>query len=419
MINRDRLRLEIQRARMPFLLLIVLAVAAGASGWLILRNLTFERPWTDYYTVNASFSDVKGVIPGKQQVRIAGVQVGVVRDWHLRDGHPVVTLAIERRFGRLYRDARVRLRPVTPLQDMYIALQRGTAKAGILADGATLSAQRTRNPVDVSRIMNTFEPDVRQRLTRLLAGLGKGLDDNGARLRASFAELVPFLDATRRFTALLAERRANLARLVHNTGLVGEALGSRDRELRTLITQGDQALGELAVNDRPFGGTLAALPPALSAIRGSFASLRAAEGDLDPALRELRPAADALAPGLQALRSFSADAAPALVALRDSVRRLRPLATELSPTSAALDEAFARLEPSAPRLDRATAQVLPCRDDIEHFFAWTMSILKWGDVNGANPRADLTVGADSTAALGPDYNQYRTANCTDAPKDKP
>ena len=162
MINSDRLRLEIQRARGPLLLLVLLVIGGIVSLLLMVGNLQFERPWDDYRTVKAEVTDAKAIQPGKQAVRIAGVDVGVVRDWEVDGDKAVITLAIKEQYGEIYQDASVRIRPVSPLQDMYVALDRGTPQAGVVPEGGRLQVARTVSPVDISRVLNVFDRDTRE-----------------------------------------------------------------------------------------------------------------------------------------------------------------------------------------------------------------------------------------------------------------
>jgi hypothetical protein len=55
-----------------------------------------------------------------------------------------VTVSIDQRYEPIYRDARVEIRPNTPLQDMYVDIvSRGTRAAGPVRDGGQLAAAQT------------------------------------------------------------------------------------------------------------------------------------------------------------------------------------------------------------------------------------------------------------------------------------
>lgn len=411
-VSTERLKLELGRARRPFLWALWLLLCATLASWVVFKNQTFERPWKHYFDVRVAFADAKGA-QTNHQVRVAGVPVGVVKRSELVDGRPVLTLTIEKKFGPLYRDARFRLRPQTPLADMYVAVERrGTRTAGVLDAKDIVPAEQTVSPVDISRVMNTFDADARHRLALLLDGLSRGLGDGGGdQLRAVFVELGPFLQSAHRLTSILADRRQAVRELVHGLSGVTGAVATRDRQLRTLVHRGDETLGVLAAGDRPLAGTLAELPVTLQSLGTSFAAVRRAEDQIDPALTDLLPVARRLEPGLAALARFGRDAAPAFRALTPSVTALEPLVRDLRPTAASLADLFDRLQPQAGRLDRVTKKVDGCLYPLQKFLAWSLSVWKFADANAAYTRANSTLGTDSAAGARRDSATHHEPDC--------
>ncbi len=418
----SRLLLEVRRSLRPFIYFIVLATLGVAAFVGIFRNLTFERPWEKYNEVRAEFDDVKGIFPGGHQVRINGVRVGVVSESRLVDNRAVLTLKIEDKWGKIYKNAKMRIRPVTPLQDLYVnVIDRGDASAGEAKKSDIISGQQTLTPVDISRVLDTFNADTRQQMTILLSELGKGLDDGGVKLRESFASLAPFLKVAQSTTKTLADRDRNVRRLVHNFGTLSDALAKKDKELNTFVTEGNATLGELARNDQKFAETFEGIADLMPVMRSSFASVRTLSGELDPALRSLEPVAQELESGLAGLEQFGKDARPALRALRPSVTSLNTMAQQLSPTSRSLATAFQRLAGQAPAFDNITKQTDTCIDSVERFFHNTISVLKFEDGYGGFPRAETTVDSDSAGGANASnngspggLNTRRLPKCTDA-----
>jgi ABC-type transporter Mla subunit MlaD len=396
-IVNDRVKLELKRATGPFLLFALLCVAGLLTGADILRNLAGDKPWVSYVKYRVAFQNVEGVVPGRHELRIDGVKAGSITASKLVDGTPVMTLNVEKRYAPVYRDARVRIRPVTPLEDMYVDIEsRGHARAGKLKtgdNGDILPVAQTQSMVEIGRVLNVLDVDARARLAALLTQLGTGLNDNGAQLRAAFAEIAPFLRTAQSMGQALSQRRQNIARLVHNFGAITQVLAQRDKQLGSFVTSGDAVLTTLAQNDVPLSSTLSELPPTLASMRGAFAQLRGTEDVLDPALRELQPAAAALPDGLAALDRFARDANPAIAALRPAVRSLRPLARTVRPTAGSLATAFEDLKPETPQIDRITALAVPCLDKTSLFLSRLMSITKFGDTpnNVGNARANARV----------------------------
>lgn len=411
-VNVERLKLEVRRARTPFLIYLCLVTGGLGALYGILRNQTFLRPWEDHVQVRAMVADAKGLVAGKQEVRIAGIKVGVVTETSLRDAQPMVTLALDEEHAPIYRDARLRLRPVTPLQDMYIDLDRGTPAAGKLRADDVIPEAQTVSPVDVSRVLNTFDAETRDRLAVLLHEMGPALHDNGMQLRAAFVQAAPFLRAARRVTGAMDDRRAELRRLVSNFSRLTDTLAGHDDQLAALVRNGSATLGELAQRDVPLAATIAELPRVLSALDGAMIRLGGTRAQLDPALVALGPAAEQLRPGLQALGRLGRDALPAFTALEAPVGALRPMARTLRPTAAGLADALAALDRQAPAFDRITKQLLPCREMVRQFFSNTPSVGKFSNAISAYPRGDATFDVGSAGARSA-HGLTRSASCTD------
>jgi len=400
----DRVKLELKRAAGPFLLFCLLMVAGIFVGADIMRNLAGDKPWVKYKEYRVAFSDTKGVVPSRVELRLAGVKAGSIKKNDLVDGQAVLTIRLEKRYAPLYRDARVRIRPVTPLEDMYVDItSRGHERTGELSGDDILPGQRTISPVEVGTVINVLDKGTRENTAALLNELGRGLDDRGAQLRWAFREIAPFLNVTEDAMRAFAERRQNLARLVHHFGGITAEMGRRDRELAAFVENADATLGTLAANDRPFAQMLAELPGTVGVMRSSFANLRDTEDRLDPALRALQPVAGSLPKGLDALDAFSKDAQPALIALRPAARKLRPLARQLRPTSRSLSSAFSLLRAQAPQYEAITEKIddKDCLTFTEQFLNRLMSITKYGQGlhNYADPRADVRVDFNSLGSV--------------------
>jgi phospholipid/cholesterol/gamma-HCH transport system substrate-binding protein len=406
-LGSDRLRVELKRARNPVLWLTFLIVTTIVTSALIAQNLVLVTPFENRYVFNAAFDTVKGITP-QTKVYIAGVEVGRVQEIRTEEGQGILTLSLESQYGPVYRDAKIQTRPLTLLEDMFVSIEdRGTPQAGqVNEEDPPLPAEQAITPTYISRALNTFDPQVRDRLNVLLHELGRGLPGNGRDLKLAFLEIAPFLHSAENVTEVMSIRRRRVSRIVSNFAALTGELADRDRELNKLVAGGNDTVSALAAETEPLKRTIAELPPTMGAMRDSFGSLRAAEDELDPALVELLPAARELRSGLGGLERFSDDAAPAFRALRPTMRELRPLAEELDPTSRALEGAVNELRPQAPRFDHITSLIVPCRDRVSRFFQHTPSVLKFGQggaKRGPYPRGNITEGGtflDITGASG-------------------
>lgn len=406
MSNRSssRLRIELRRARGGMISLVVLVALALISLVVVVNGVQITLPWDSTYTAQVALDDAKGVVPGKQQVRLSGFPIGEISGARLVDGRPVLTLTLQGQYAPLYRNAELRLRPKTPLDDLYMeVVSRGTPSAGTLGPNQILQAERTIAPVDIGQVLDAFSATARVRLKQTIDGVGAGLGPHGDELRTALIQLAPFLDAARTLTGELAARSAATARLVHNLRLLTEALATRDAQLHSLVAGGAQTLQTLASEQQPLASTIEQLPGTLEQLLPAFATLRATEDQLDPALVRLQPAARALPAGLQALRSFSLAANPALAALNRTVPGLAALVTALRPTAAGLSRDFSRLRPQAPALNRITAKVVPCELAVDKFFNNSLSLSKFYDTSGVIVRGQTVDGLDP--------NQRAAASC--------
>jgi ABC-type transporter Mla subunit MlaD len=413
-LTRERMTLEVRRARGPFLWLMLLLAAALIAFALLLTELHLPAPWQSQYTVGIEATDVTGV-QSNDQVRIAGVEVGHVTGVVMERGTPTVSITIDPRYGPLYRNAQVEIRPNTPLQDMYVdVVSRGTRAAGAIRGGGVLPASQTQSPVQIGQVIDIFDAAVRPRVTASINALGAGLGDRGVQLRQALVALAPFLREAQQFTQQIALRRTETARLVHNFALLNQQLAGRGAQLTGLVSNGATTMGRLASVGQSLGAVIDQLPPTLSELPRSFAAVDAAAVQLDPAARALLPTAAALTPALAALRRLSPVATQALAALTRPLPSLTALLGRAAPLSHSLTTAFARLRPQAPQLNRVTAQIIPCESAVTDFFQWTLSVSKLGGPHGDMQRGVALLGPQTfTGFLAPsvasDYTVAKVA----------
>ena len=418
--NSGRIVLEAKRSAGSLILLIAIIVFAVAAMAVIAAKLTFERPWDSYESVKVAVTDAKGIFPGGDSVRIHGVVVGVVSSANLVDEHPVLTLDILSKYGPVYKNAQLRIRPVTLLDDLYVDItSRGTPSAGV-ASGTNyvLPATQTVVPVDISRILDTFNADTRTRLTTLLSELGKGLPDGGTELRAGFAQLAPFLQVAQQATVVLRQHQQDVKEVVHQFGVFSKALADRNAALNQFIQQGDRTTSELAAHSGPLTSTLNQIAALLPTMRSSFSSVNALTTTLDPALTNLTPVTQNLQSGLNALGQLGTEALPAFKALRPAVYDLKGMAAQLAPTATSLRSAFTVLNGEKTQFSDIATQTVPCMSTLNNFFGNTMSVLKFYDANGAWPRADETVDLDTAGGIAGIHgiNTYPIPDCSGAVK---
>jgi ABC-type transporter Mla subunit MlaD len=322
----------------------------------------------------------------------------------------VVSATIDPRYGPLYRDARVQIRPNTPLQDMYVDIvSRGTAAAGAIRRGGALALSQTESPVQIGSVIDIFDAAVRPRVSAAIDALGAGLADHGRQLRESLVDLAPFLRVAQQFTLQIARRQTETARLIHNFALLSSELANRSNELTGLVRAGAVTFERLATMQQPLGAVIEQLPPTLTQLPRSFTAVDAAAAQIDLAARALLPVADRLAPALTALRKVSPVASTALTALDHPLPGLTALLRRATPLASDLGQSFSLLRPQAPQLDRATAAIIPCETAVKDFFQWTLSVSKLWGVVGVMQRGVAMEGTTAgTDLLAPGFKGDRT-----------
>ncbi|MCW3017055.1 MAG: hypothetical protein JWO02_4147 [Solirubrobacterales bacterium] len=390
-------------------------VGLASAAYLLIRERA-PLPFQDVYTVKAEFTSADAVVSGLgQPVNVVGVKVGQVIDAKLVDGRALVTLEIQRsKVPRVYRDATAVLEPITPLNDMQINLEPGSAPAPPLGAGDVLGVSQTAPPVPLSDLLSTLDGDTRSFLTSLISSVGQGVGDRGPDMRRMLRALGPTTHQVQLITRAAAGRRKELARLIHNLARVTGA-ASQDRELASLVAAGNQTLKAIADQDVPLRRSLQKLPATLDAARATLTDLEPFAQQLTPTLAALTPAVRRLPATFAALRPF-ADQGTAT--LQDD---LRPLVREAQPLVGKLGPVVTTLTGAMPQLTRSFQAVTYLANELAYnpdpggknqgflfWLAWGLhnfnSVISVGDAHGGIGRAQVIVncyGVQSLSKLQP------------------
>jgi phospholipid/cholesterol/gamma-HCH transport system substrate-binding protein len=348
-------KLAIQKHWLDFVAIIGLVVIAALGSIYILDHQRLKLPgWVplvgkDFFVIKAEMSTAQAVTPGQgQTVNIAGVQVGEISKVELKDGKALVTLRMEPRYGRVYKDATVLLRPKTGLKDMVAELEPGHASAGRVEEGGVIPVGQTLPDVNLDEILAALDGDTRDYLTVLLGAGAEGLRGNGRELANALRRLEPSARYGRKVFASLAKRRQNLKRVIHNLSLVMDELGAKDDQLAEFVENSNAVFASLSSQDANLRATLSELPSSLQATQEGVGKTKTLADELGPTLQALRPGARALGPTLKQVRPFVKETLaplrdeirPFVRASRPTVRELRPAARDLAAAAPDLDRSF-------------------------------------------------------------------------------
>ncbi len=356
--------------RVDMAAIVALVVGAIAASVYILEHQPAFNFGQSYYTVKAQFSTAAAVTGGQgQEVTIAGVQVGQVGGVSLQDGRAVVTMNIYKRYAPIYRDATVLLRPRTPLKDMYLELDPGTRSAGVVPAGGTLTPANTTPDVDFSQILSSLDVDTRNYLILLLSGGAQAFHDPGATgtapsrdavagLRGTFKRFEPLYRDTQTLTSLLATRRRNIRRAIHNFNLVIGSLGGVDQQFASLIRSSDTNFSAISAEDAQLESTLSLFPGTLTQTTRTLAKVRAFSSASATTLTRLQPFARNLGPALRASRPLFRDTTPVIA------HQLRPFSVAVTPLARILAPASVELRKATPPLSRSIGELNTLFDEL-------------------------------------------------------
>jgi phospholipid/cholesterol/gamma-HCH transport system substrate-binding protein len=318
-------RLAIRRYSRDFIAGAVLAVIGVLTLLVILGEQDAPFPsWVpvlgqDRFELKAEFSSAQAVTPGQgQAVNLAGVKVGDISKVELVDGRAQVTMSIERDYASLiHRDASMLLRPRTGLQDMTVQLDPGSPSTETVEEGSMVPLASTMPNVNPDQILAALDGDTRSYLKLLLSGGAEGLHGRSRELAAALKRFEPTARDLAKINGQLAKRRQNLARVVHNFGLLAEELGEGDAELAEFVGSSNSVISAFAEQEAALRGTLREAPGALRETQRALRASDRLSAELTPALRELTPSAEALGPALRETQGFFRET---LEPVRDQIR---------------------------------------------------------------------------------------------------
>jgi phospholipid/cholesterol/gamma-HCH transport system substrate-binding protein len=345
----------IRKRTRDFAAIMALILIGATVGGVILSNQRFHLPgWVplvgkNFFTLKGEFVTAQAVTPGQgQAVTIAGVQVGEISKVNLHNGRALVTMQIQPKYAAIYRDAHMLLRPKTGLKDMIVELQPGTPTAGKLRSGGTVPIQSTLPDINPDEVLAALDGDTRDYVKLLLGGAGQGLRGSARSLSATLRRLDPTARDARRITELLAQRRANLARVIHNFQLLSTELATKDAQISQFVSSSNAVFQRFANQDGNIRATLRLLPGTLQETQLALGKADGLARALGPTLRELRPTARSLGPTLRSVRPFLEQTTPIIRtklrpfsrAALPTVRQLRPAINDLAAVTPTLTTTF-------------------------------------------------------------------------------
>jgi phospholipid/cholesterol/gamma-HCH transport system substrate-binding protein len=342
------MRRAIREHLRDFIAIVTLLVLGLAATIAILSQQQAVYPsWIpflgdDRFELKAEFTSAQAVTPGQgQTVNLAGVEVGDVSKVELEDETAVVTLSILEEYADLiHEDATMLLRPRTGLQDITIEVDGGSPDSATVEEDSTIPVSQTQPNVQPDEVLATLDGDTQAYLRLLLEGGAQGFGDHGRELSAGLRRLEPFARDVAKINRLLAQRRQNIRRSIHNFRLVAEELGSNDEQLAEWVDSSSAALRGFANQEAAIRETLREAPSALRETQRALRSSNRFSLASAPALRKLTPAARTLGPALEETRPlFRQTAGPIRSQIRPFTRRVQQPFRHVEQAAGPLDQA--------------------------------------------------------------------------------
>jgi phospholipid/cholesterol/gamma-HCH transport system substrate-binding protein len=336
---KGRTALQVRRYGRYFLILIGLMIVGTAAAFYILRQQRLPNPFQTFYSVNAEFPSAAAVVPGLgEPVNVAGVKVGTISGTSLQSGVGVIHMEIDpHKLPRMYRNAHANLVPNTPLMDMQVNIWPGSPAAGRLAHGGTIPVGETLSPTNSDELLSALDGDTRSWFTSLVTALNEGTAGRGKDIRNLLTNLGPTSEQLRQVTDLLADRRHELAALVHNLGVLSKAASAKDTQIAQVVKAGDTTVRALASQNVALQASVNRLPSVLATTRTTLVDTAAFANALSPTANALIPIVHRLPQTLKDTNTlFQGAALLPLDQIKPFVDAVTPLTTQLPPLQAAL-----------------------------------------------------------------------------------
>jgi phospholipid/cholesterol/gamma-HCH transport system substrate-binding protein len=330
-----------------FIAIAVLIVVGLVATYIIVQQQRLRIPILEAkpFELKAEFSSAQAVVPGQgQTINVAGVEVGQVDDVQLENGVAVVTFGIDRQYLPIYKDATILTRPRTGLRDMFFQLDPGTKSAGAVPDGGTIPLANTAPDVNLDEILSALDGDNQAYLRLLLIGGGQGLKGQGQNLGKVLGSLGPINRDLDRLNTMVAQRRHELADLVHNFSVLTKEIGRHKGDVTSFVQANNDALSAIGEQDPNVQRAVALLPSTLSTATDTFGKVDGLAHELGPAFNALRPFARHLNAMNASVRELADSATPTIK------NQIRPFVRSARPDLPPLRVAAKRYSKASPKL---------------------------------------------------------------------
>jgi phospholipid/cholesterol/gamma-HCH transport system substrate-binding protein len=259
------------------------------------------------YRMTVSFTKALALAE-QSEVRISGVDVGRVVSVKLgHGGRTRAELEIAEKYAPVRADMHAILRQKTLLGETYVQLipQNGGHSGPFLKDGGQLADNQVEPSVTLDGILSAFDPKTRRDFQIWQESVAEGINGRGEQLNAGFSEINPFVQHANTLVGILDSQEGAVKALVRNTGVVFNALASRDHQLEGLIVNGERTFHAAAEASDSFADAFRVLPTFERRSRVALKELDRFAVDATPFLKEFQPVERKLSTLLGSAKPFA------------------------------------------------------------------------------------------------------------------
>ncbi len=319
----------------------------------------------------------------ESDVRIRGVDVGhVVGLATHANGTTDVTVEMDHQYAPISSADHMMLRQKTLLGETYIELfppgtsgqeiteRQGQSPGGAggqrdadvvsghpVPDGGHLATSQVDPVVTLDDILAALDPHVQRAFKIWQQSQAAALNGRGEQINANIAELEPFVENANKLVGILASQEGAVTAVVHNTGVLFDALTERDDQFRGFVVNGERTFHALSASSAQWANAFRQLP---AFERGATATLREFD-DLarvaGPVLEESKAWERELTPLLEGVQAFTPD--------------FNNLLTNLGPFNSASKKGLPAFERVLSELTPVLGNVTPPLRNFEPFLKFT------------------------------------------------
>ena len=211
--------------------------------------------------------------------------------------------------------------------------------------------------VTLDDILSALDPQVQRAFKVWQQSQAAAINGRGEQINANIAELEPFVENANKLVRILASQEGAVTAVVHNTGVLFDALTERDDQFRGFIVNGERTFHALSASSAQWANAFRLLP---AFERGATATLREFD-DLarvaGPVLEESKAWERELTPLLEGVQAFTPD--------------FNNLLTNLGPFNSASKKGLPAFERVLSELTPVLGNVTPPLRNFEPFLKFT------------------------------------------------